>query len=290
MTKGDYREMGGASLFFDVLLNKTRPPVGVIVNHLRGQDRQGNKPTLLGDLRDLFAPMPATTAAELVANPNSANIFVAMIADELGSNTNTYPDSAYSKVKKFIEDSSQSLFKKSAGDLTPREYDTIVNSPGYKAIEIEYKQTRRQGPARFQQSAEVFAAGQRIYSALPENTRNKLFDYGITTIGIDDSIKGLSLNEERFKDYEQNTLAEISKIKVEGMSEKSIKDAITKAKDLARTKTLAKFMTDQELGQAIAGTATADGQSIKVSEMGNFQALSAERNRRNKLKQGSIKQ
>jgi hypothetical protein len=276
LTKGDYREQGALSVVWDFLTNKTSPFAGVIVNHLRGEDRQGNKLTVLGDLRDLFAPMPATTAQELLSNPNSANVFVAMILDELGSSTNTYPDSAYSKVKKFIEDSSQSLYKKSAADLTPQEYSTIVDSPGYKAIEIEYKQTRRQGPARFQQSAEVYEAGKKLYDGLPDDTRKSLWDRGITTIGIDNKVNGQPLSDKRFQEY-ADTVAVILQSHAKDIisqTDKDLPEYISYLKEVAR-------MDDRELSIALYKKVKG---GVKPDQAAHLRILTEERDRRSKLK------
>lgn len=84
----------GAQTPLDVLLNfgenKASPAASVIIDLLKGKDRQGNKPTILGEANNLLTPIPVTTYLELKNDPNSANILVAMLADELGVSTNTY--------------------------------------------------------------------------------------------------------------------------------------------------------------------------------------------------------
>src|SRR6187551_45309 len=69
-------------------------PVGGIVRDtlLKGEDFEGNKPTVGGELKNLLAPLPYTNIQELLADPkaDSATIVAAIIADALGISTNTY--------------------------------------------------------------------------------------------------------------------------------------------------------------------------------------------------------
>lgn len=275
VTKGDWRE-GGMSIIWDFLVNKSTPAGTIIQNHLKGFDRQGDKVSLLGDLRDLFAPLPATTAQELLSNPNRAPFLLSMTADWFGSSSNTYPDAPYVKVKRFIEDSSQSIYKKPASDITAKEYKAIIDSPGYKQIEIEYKQTKRQGPARFQQSADVYEAGKAIYDGLPDTTRKSLFDRGVMTIGISDKVDGQPLSPERFKEYAAQVSAVIQyhAKDIEAQSDKDLPEYISYLKEVAR-------MTDQELGIAIYKKVK-DG--IKPDQAAHLRVLTSERDRRSKQK------
>ncbi len=80
----------GKDVFYDFIENKTSPVASVALELLKGQDREGNKPTLGSEARNLFEPLPLANYRELKNNPKSANILVAMIADALGISTNTY--------------------------------------------------------------------------------------------------------------------------------------------------------------------------------------------------------
>lgn len=70
--------------------NKLSPAASVVADLLEGKDRQGNKPTAGGEASNLLMPLPVSNYQELASHPNSANILVSMLADELGIATNTY--------------------------------------------------------------------------------------------------------------------------------------------------------------------------------------------------------
>jgi hypothetical protein len=203
VTKGDYRDRGGIDVLIDVLVNKQAPALSVLTDRLKGQNRDGSTPTVLKDVEKLFAPLPVTTAIEMMKDPDSANILVSMILDEFGVSVNTYPDSPYKQVKQFLETTAQSYYGKSADKLTPQEFKDIKALPEYKEIEIAYNQKKRPGPARFKQSADLFEAGKRIYDSLGGDATKILFDMGITAIGISDKVQGLRMDKERMDLYEE---------------------------------------------------------------------------------------
>ncbi len=84
----------GAQNGFDVLTtfatNKASPLVSVILDLLKGQDHDGNKPSVTGEAKNLLVPLPITNVQELMNNPNSANVLIAEMADAIGFVTNTY--------------------------------------------------------------------------------------------------------------------------------------------------------------------------------------------------------
>ena len=92
----DGKPMFGAQTGTDVIYtffeNKLSPAASVVKDLLKGQDFEGNKPTVGSTTKNLFAPLPATNFLELKNNPNSANILLSMIADALGIGTNTYSE------------------------------------------------------------------------------------------------------------------------------------------------------------------------------------------------------
>ena len=90
LNSGEYGAQTEVDVFVNAAENKLSPLASVIVDLMLGKDFQGNKPTLAGETNNLFTPLPITTFEELSANPNSANIIIAMLADMLGINTNTY--------------------------------------------------------------------------------------------------------------------------------------------------------------------------------------------------------
>ena len=71
--------------------NKLSPAMSIIKDvWISGKTFSGKKPTVGGELVNLFAPLPITNYEELSTNPDAANIIAGMIADALGIGTNTY--------------------------------------------------------------------------------------------------------------------------------------------------------------------------------------------------------
>lgn len=84
----------GAKTGYDVLLSffegKLSPAAGIIRDYLKGKDFQGKKPTLIGEMNNLFTPLPVTNFIELTNDPNAAPVLLSMMADAVGIGTNTY--------------------------------------------------------------------------------------------------------------------------------------------------------------------------------------------------------
>ncbi|MDQ3818037.1 MAG: transcription factor S-II central domain-containing protein [Acidobacteriota bacterium] len=90
LNSGKYGAQTGTDVVYNFFENKLSPVSAVVKDLLKGQDFNGDKPTVTGELRNLLTPLPVTTFLELKNNPNSANILASMIADGLGIATNTY--------------------------------------------------------------------------------------------------------------------------------------------------------------------------------------------------------
>ncbi|MDD5459648.1 MAG: hypothetical protein PHF37_09690 [Phycisphaerae bacterium] len=87
---GKFASQTGKDVVYDFFENKFSPAASVVRDILEGKDFQGNKITFGGELNSLITPLPVTTYLELQNNPDSANIILAMILEELGVSTNTY--------------------------------------------------------------------------------------------------------------------------------------------------------------------------------------------------------
>lgn len=92
LNSGKFGSKTALDVAFDFGTNKTSPFASVIVDILRGHDFAGKKPTVIGETKNLFAPLPITNAEEALRDPNSANDLLIMILDGLGIVTNTYSD------------------------------------------------------------------------------------------------------------------------------------------------------------------------------------------------------
>lgn len=96
LNSGDYGSQTTMDVIQNFLRGKLSPVGGVVATHLIGTDFNGQKPTLGGDLTNLFTPLMYKNYQELQNDPNSANIVLSMIVDGLGISTNTYQPSGSS--------------------------------------------------------------------------------------------------------------------------------------------------------------------------------------------------
>jgi hypothetical protein len=81
VTELDSGKFGGKTrldVVHDFFENKLSPAASIIRDYLKGQDREGNAPTVGSVANNLGTPLPI------------ANVFIAMLADALGIATNTY--------------------------------------------------------------------------------------------------------------------------------------------------------------------------------------------------------
>lgn len=88
---GQYGKATGLDLLEDYLENKSAPLFSVFLARLQGEYRYTDeKPTWVGDLRELFVPIPVDTARELLDDEDSANFLVSLMAETHGLSANTY--------------------------------------------------------------------------------------------------------------------------------------------------------------------------------------------------------
>ena len=90
LNSGNFGSQTRLDVLYDFFENKLSPVSSVVRDLLKGEDFNGNKPTVLGELNNLFMPLPITNYKELSNDPNSAPILLAMLADAVGIGTNTY--------------------------------------------------------------------------------------------------------------------------------------------------------------------------------------------------------
>lgn len=84
----------GAPTKLDAVYNffegKLSPAGSVAKDLLKGEDFNGDKPTITGELTNLFVPLPITNTIDTYNNPNAAPLVITMIADGLGIGASTY--------------------------------------------------------------------------------------------------------------------------------------------------------------------------------------------------------
>ena len=91
LNTGKFGAMTGLDVLYDFIENKKAPALGVIWARLSGNYKYTDKtPTVVGDLRELFSPLPVENVVELLDDEESANLLISIMADEYGVFTSTY--------------------------------------------------------------------------------------------------------------------------------------------------------------------------------------------------------
>ena len=91
INSGEYGRRTGLDLFEQFLENKAAPAMSVFMAHLQGTYRfTDEKPSVLGDIRELYLPLSVDNLRELHDDEESANILTAAILDSYGVFTQTY--------------------------------------------------------------------------------------------------------------------------------------------------------------------------------------------------------
>lgn len=106
--------------------NKLSPAAALLKDLIKQKDFAGNAPTVMGELNNLFTPLPITTYQELKNDANSANDLLGLILDGLGIATNTYGQST----KDWSQNPSKELlqFKQKVGDQEFKKANDAYNT------------------------------------------------------------------------------------------------------------------------------------------------------------------
>jgi len=95
-SKGKWTRLGENSFGFNALdlftgffEGKASPLFAVLLNHWRGRDFAGDKPTLTGDIKKLATPISVSSFNEDVQNPKVENAFLNLLLNANGFNTYT---------------------------------------------------------------------------------------------------------------------------------------------------------------------------------------------------------
>lgn len=87
---GEFGSQTRKDVIYNYFEDKFSPTAAVVRDLLEEKTYQGKKPTVTGELVNLFAPMAATNYFESIPDPDSANKVAILIAEELGINTKNY--------------------------------------------------------------------------------------------------------------------------------------------------------------------------------------------------------
>jgi hypothetical protein len=90
LNSGKFGSQNGLDVLVTFATNKVSPIAGVLLDLLKGQDHNGNKPSVVGEASNLLMPLPVSNVQELMTNPKAANPLLAEMADAIGFVTNTY--------------------------------------------------------------------------------------------------------------------------------------------------------------------------------------------------------
>jgi len=139
----------GLEVFYNFFENKLSPAAGFIRDLGRGKNFQGDKPTAISALTDLFVPIIIQEWSELKNDPNSADILLALICEGMGIGINTYSaevDWGYNQgviLKQFQEKVGDTVFKEANKEFNKQWlewFNEIVKHPKYQSMSEEDKQ------------------------------------------------------------------------------------------------------------------------------------------------------
>ena len=91
INSGEHGKRTGLDIFENFLENKAAPLASVFLSHLEGHYRYSEeKPSALGDVRELYLPLSLDNLRELKDDEESANMLTAALLDAYGIFTQTY--------------------------------------------------------------------------------------------------------------------------------------------------------------------------------------------------------
>jgi len=151
LNSGDFGSQTVKDVVYNFFENKLSPAAAVVRDLMKGENFDGEKPTITGIAKDLFLPLPVTNFKELKEDPNAAPVLLAMMADALGIGTNTYGKSKTDwnkseskELTQFKEKVGEEEFKK-ANEKFNTEFDKwaqkVYRSPEYQNLSDDGKQS-----------------------------------------------------------------------------------------------------------------------------------------------------
>lgn len=131
MYSPDFGKTSRWDALINFMTNKVPPSTGVVVDMLKGQDWNGNKPTFVGEAARLFTPIGVGNAIQNSDNL-SADVIAGIILDGFGINASTYKtETPQDKLKKKIQ-ANQDKIKEIQKQNNPSVIDKILKSMGIK--------------------------------------------------------------------------------------------------------------------------------------------------------------
>lgn len=90
LNSGNYGSQTQVDVLTNFLEGKASPVGGVALDFGKGQDHNGNKPTIKSEAGNLVEPLGIKNYTELKSDPHAANILASVLADTFGIAANTY--------------------------------------------------------------------------------------------------------------------------------------------------------------------------------------------------------
>ena len=146
---GEFGGSTGGDVLMSFFENKLSPIASVVNDaFLRGQNFQGDKPTISSSLQNLLLPLPISNVISSKDDPHAANMLSIIIADGLGIGANTYSaktnwtSSTSEELKGFKQKVGPDKFKEANNKYNQafNEWFTQMNqNPRYQSLPTEMK-------------------------------------------------------------------------------------------------------------------------------------------------------
>lgn len=193
-TTGDIKQLNtgefGSQTTVDVISNffenKTAPAVSVMRDLLKGQDFNGNKPTIGSTIANLTEPLIITNYRELKSNPRAANVLAGMIAEGLGVSTNTYsinanwetaPGKGLQEFKKTVGPNKFKQANTKYNEEFSKWFDSISKTSEYNKLSIEDRRDLLANKRAALKDDVLASYGFKYkYQQKPENTKKLIND------------------------------------------------------------------------------------------------------------------
>jgi hypothetical protein len=139
----------GTDLLVDFGMGKLSPSAGLVRDLLRQKDMKGNPFNTKDELLNLFTPLPTTDAYEAFKDPNSAPLWLTIIAGGLGVSPNTYSSATNwnintgKELNQFKDKVGQDKFNeanKEYNQIVAQKTAKMITDDRYKKLSDEDKQ------------------------------------------------------------------------------------------------------------------------------------------------------
>lgn len=136
LNSGNWASQTGLNVFYNFLENKTAPVASMLINYLKGEDRQGKPVTVKGEATNLFTPLQLNNAIQTLSPENQEDIamkIIGLITEFVGFNGNLYSASSIDwnqdlgvELAQFKEKIGEEKFKEANDEYNKRVSEVIA--------------------------------------------------------------------------------------------------------------------------------------------------------------------